>query len=57
MRSGIVEARQGTMAGFVPVVAKLDRLSRDVHFTSGLMTQKVPFIVSYAPRSKAILAS
>jgi DNA invertase Pin-like site-specific DNA recombinase len=27
-------------------VAKLDRLSRDVHFVSGLMTQKVPFIVT-----------
>ena len=27
------------------VVAKLDRLSRDVHFISGLMTQKVPFVV------------
>ena len=27
-------------------VAKLDRLSRDVHFISGLMTQKVPFIVA-----------
>jgi DNA invertase Pin-like site-specific DNA recombinase len=27
------------------VVAKLDRLSRDVHFISGLMTQRVPFIV------------
>ena len=27
-------------------VAKLDRLSRDVHFISGLMAQKVPFIVS-----------
>jgi DNA invertase Pin-like site-specific DNA recombinase len=26
------------------VVAKLDRLSRDVHFISGLMTHKVPFI-------------
>ena len=26
------------------VVAKLDRLSRDVHFISGLMTEKVPFI-------------
>ena len=25
-------------------VAKLDRLSRDVHFISGLMAQKVPFI-------------
>jgi DNA invertase Pin-like site-specific DNA recombinase len=27
------------------VVAKLDRLSRDVHFTSGLMTKRVPFVV------------
>ena len=26
------------------VVAKLDRLSRDVHFISGLMAQRVPFI-------------
>jgi DNA invertase Pin-like site-specific DNA recombinase len=28
------------------VVAKLDRLSRDVHFISGLMTEKVPFMVA-----------
>src|SRR5277367_459645 len=28
------------------VVAKLDRLSRDVHFISGLMAHRVPFIVS-----------
>jgi DNA invertase Pin-like site-specific DNA recombinase len=28
------------------IVAKLDRLSRDVHFVSGLMTERVPFIVS-----------
>jgi DNA invertase Pin-like site-specific DNA recombinase len=27
------------------VVAKLDRLSRDVHFISGLMSKRVPFIV------------
>src|SRR5580704_3201089 len=27
------------------VVAKLDRLSRDVHFISGLMAQRVPFVV------------
>ena len=27
-------------------VAKLDRLSRDVHFISGLMAEKVPFIVA-----------
>ncbi len=28
------------------LVAKLDRLSRDVHFISGLMKHKVPFIVT-----------
>jgi DNA invertase Pin-like site-specific DNA recombinase len=28
------------------MVAKLDRLSRDVHFISGLMTHRVPFIVA-----------
>ena len=28
------------------LVAKLDRLSRDVHFISGLMTEKVPFVVA-----------
>src|SRR3712207_780153 len=28
------------------MVAKLDRLSRDVHFISGLMAQRVPFIVA-----------
>jgi DNA invertase Pin-like site-specific DNA recombinase len=28
------------------IVAKLDRLSRDTHFVSGLMTQKVKFIVT-----------
>ena len=34
-------------AGEGPVmVAKLDRLSRDVHFISGLMAQRVPFIVA-----------
>jgi hypothetical protein len=28
------------------IVAKLDRLSRDVHFISGLMTHNMPFIVA-----------
>jgi DNA invertase Pin-like site-specific DNA recombinase len=28
------------------VVAKLDRLSRDVHFISGLMSHRVPFLVA-----------
>ena len=32
-------------------VAKLDRLSRDVHFISGLMSQKVPFIVAQLGRN------
>src|SRR5262245_4115528 len=27
-------------------VAKLDRLSRDVHFISGLMVHRVPFVVA-----------
>jgi hypothetical protein len=27
-------------------VAKLDRLNRDVHFVSGLMAHKVPFLVA-----------
>jgi DNA invertase Pin-like site-specific DNA recombinase len=31
------------------IVAKLDRLSRDVHFISGLMAQRVPFIVADLP--------
>jgi DNA invertase Pin-like site-specific DNA recombinase len=28
------------------IVAKLDRLSRDVHFISGLMVHKIPFVVA-----------
>jgi DNA invertase Pin-like site-specific DNA recombinase len=28
------------------LVAKLDRLSRDVHFIAGLMVQRVPFLVA-----------
>jgi DNA invertase Pin-like site-specific DNA recombinase len=32
--------------GGAVVVAKLDRLSRDVHFISGLMAQRVPFVVA-----------
>ena len=33
------------------VVSKLDRLSRDVHFISGLMTKHVPFIVAALGRN------
>jgi DNA invertase Pin-like site-specific DNA recombinase len=38
---------KGGKAHAAPVIiAKLDRLSRDVHFISGLMVQRVPFIVT-----------
>jgi DNA invertase Pin-like site-specific DNA recombinase len=38
---------KGSKARAAPVIiAKLDRLSRDVHFISGLMVQRVPFIVT-----------
>jgi DNA invertase Pin-like site-specific DNA recombinase len=33
-------------AGGPVIVSKLDRLSRDVHFISGLMAHRVPFIVT-----------
>jgi hypothetical protein len=28
------------------IVSRLDRLSRDVHFISGLMVHRVPFVVT-----------
>src|SRR5262245_56935390 len=43
LREALAEARKRKCP---IVVAKLDRLSRDVHFISGLMTQRVPFIVA-----------
>jgi DNA invertase Pin-like site-specific DNA recombinase len=43
LKAAIEHAR---LYGGAVIVAKLDRLSRDVHFISGLMTQKVPFIVA-----------
>jgi DNA invertase Pin-like site-specific DNA recombinase len=43
LRAAIDYAR---LYGAAVVVAKLDRLSRDVHFISGLMAKKVPFIVA-----------
>jgi DNA invertase Pin-like site-specific DNA recombinase len=43
LKAAIEHAR---LYGAVVIVAKLDRLSRDVHFISGLMAQKVPFIVA-----------
>lgn len=41
LRAAMAEARR--VGGYV-VVAKLDRLSRDVAFIAGLMVQKVPFV-------------
>lgn len=38
--------REAKKFGCAIAVAKLDRLSRDVHFISGLMAQKVPFLVA-----------
>jgi len=43
LAAALAAARKGKAA---VVVAKLDRLSRDVHFVSGLMAQRVPFIVA-----------
>jgi DNA invertase Pin-like site-specific DNA recombinase len=43
LRAALEEARSRRAA---VCVAKLDRLSRDVHFISGLMAQRVPFIVA-----------
>ena len=50
--------RQGPLYGapasdlaFAIAVAKLDRLSRDVAFISGLMAQRVPFIVTALGRN------
>jgi len=43
LRAALDEARQ---ARCPVVVAKLDRLSRDVAFISGLMAQRVPFLVA-----------
>ena len=43
LAAALAEARK---AKCPVIVAKLDRLSRDVHFISGLMAQRVPFIVA-----------
>src|SRR5580765_4513619 len=43
LAAALAEARKRKCA---VVVAKLDRLSRDVHFISGLMTHRVPFVVA-----------
>lgn len=38
--------RDAKKQGAHVAVAKLDRLSRDVHFVSGLMAERVPFVVA-----------
>lgn len=46
-RPALAEALAAARKHAAPIiVAKLDRLSRDVHFISGLMKHKVPFIVA-----------
>jgi DNA invertase Pin-like site-specific DNA recombinase len=46
-RPALAEALAAARTHAAPIiVAKLDRLSRDVHFISGLMKHKVPFIVA-----------
>jgi DNA invertase Pin-like site-specific DNA recombinase len=43
LAKALTQARRAKCA---VLVAKLDRLSRDVHFISGLMSHRVPFIVA-----------
>jgi DNA invertase Pin-like site-specific DNA recombinase len=43
LKSALRDAKRSKAA---IIVSKLDRLSRDVHFISGLMAQRVPFIVA-----------
>jgi len=43
LAAALIRARK---EGLRIIVAKLDRLSRDVHFISGLMVHRVPFIVA-----------
>ena len=45
LAAALAEARQHGK-GTPVAVAKLDRLSRDVDFISGLMTHRVPFVVA-----------
>jgi DNA invertase Pin-like site-specific DNA recombinase len=45
-RPKLAAALKGPARSAPVIVAKLDRLSRDVHFISGLMAERVPFIVA-----------
>jgi len=47
LRPGLAEALKGARASHCPlIVSRLDRLSRNVHFITGLMEHKVHFIVA-----------
>lgn len=41
------------LTGATLLIAKLDRLSRNVHFLSGLMEQKVPFVACDMPNANS----
>jgi DNA invertase Pin-like site-specific DNA recombinase len=43
------------ITGATLIIAKLDRLARKVHFISGLMESKVPFIVADSPHDDAFI--
>jgi hypothetical protein len=45
LAAALAQARQHGK-GTPIAVAKLDRLSRDVHFISGLMSHKTPFLIT-----------
>ena len=47
LRPGLAAALKEARATRYPlIVSRLDRLSRNVHFISGLMAQRVPFVVA-----------
>src|SRR3984893_1338703 len=47
LRPGLAEALKGARASRCPlIVSRLDRLSRNVHFITGLMEHKVHFVVA-----------
>ncbi|MGV8838699.1 MAG: recombinase family protein [Bauldia sp.] len=56
LRAALDHARRLNKRKPAPVVvAKLDRLSRDVHFVSGLMAHKVPFVVADMPDADPLM--
>ncbi len=49
--------RRAKQLGAHIAVSKLDRLSRDVHFISGLMTKRVPFTLAKAKQRGVVLGN